>query len=110
MTRLEALEAVAAAAQEIAGQLLSSELTSDELRFADFECAYNALIESIRPAIRALNALPAQPQPQGETVTWVAWEGDNGEAVLCRAGSILDTPERGWTRLGTVTLPLERGP
>lgn len=65
-TRLAALEAVAEAAREIAGQLLLTEMTEGDRWSADVEAAYAAMIERIRPAIRALDALPA-PTPGQES-------------------------------------------
>lgn len=56
MTRLEALEAVAAAARTMVARW-------------DNGTASVAEIVSLRDSFAALDALPAEPQPQGETVT-----------------------------------------
>ena len=67
MTELEALRKVAEAAREIASQLLLSEMTIEDRCDADVEGGYDALIERMRPLVRALDALPA-PAAEGETV------------------------------------------
>jgi|GEM_PF-4866930 hypothetical protein len=58
--------------------------------------------------LAALDALPAEPQPQGETVTLAVWEYEDGETYLCKPGSEMDDRGSRWTRLGTVRLPLDR--
>lgn len=102
-TRLAAVEAVAQAARDIAGQLLLGEMTEGDRWSADVEAAYDAMIERMRPAIRALDALPA-PTP-GETVTLAVWRGPRGNCTLVEPGTSDDQRfQVGDCRLGTVTL------
>lgn len=56
----------------------------------------------------ALAALDA-PDTAAETVTLAVWRGANGEVALDIAGSDDDVAyNTTWTRLGTVTLTLDR--
>lgn len=90
MTRMEALEAVAAAARSALHSAPSS-------------------YERLGNALAALDALPGKPQPQGETVTLAVWRNDkHGSVGLYQPGTRDDEPSPGWTRLGTVTLLLDR--
>ncbi len=88
MTRMEALEAVAAAARP----------------YAYHGADNNRLLK----ALDALDALPAEPQPQREAVTLAVWEYEDGETYFCKPGSEMDDRGSRWTRLGTGTLLLDR--
>ena len=92
-TRIELLEAVAEAARVYA--------TTDY---------HHATYDTLMEALAALDALAAEPQPQGETVTLAVWTFAGGYIGWCIAGS---EPDGNWgeadnLRLGTVTLPLDR--
>ena len=67
---------------------------------------YAALLE----ALRALDALPAAPQPVGEVVTLALWKWPSGLVGLAVDGSDEDDRwgEHDCWRLGTTTLPLKR--
>lgn len=88
MTRLKALEGVAAAAHNIACVPMAGPLI-EELR--------DSLV-----ALRALDALPAA-QPQGETVRMAMWKSNTG---LRRLMGETEGCSAGWTRIGVVELPL----
>lgn len=90
-TRIELLEAVAEAARVYA--------TTDY---------HHATYDTLMEALAALDALPAEPQPQGETVTLAVWRNDRGTFQFAAPDTAEDTPVRTWRRLGTVTLPLDR--
>lgn len=103
MTRLEALERVAEAAQGA----LNAEMAEDR-------AAMNAALGALSAALIRLDALPAAPQPQpaGEVVE--VWEDTMGEITLMRPGSfrareMADLEGYGHARLGTARLPLVTG-
>lgn len=65
---------------------------------------WDSVTDDMIAAIDALDALPATP---GEMVEFSAWEHEDGMIAWYRAGSRHDLIEMsGWTRLGTVRLPL----
>lgn len=65
--RDELTRAVVEAAREISEQRMTGEMSEAEQENADYEGAYNSLIELIRGPIRALSALDAQASA-GEVV------------------------------------------
>ena len=96
MTRMDALEAVAEAAREIT-------------RWPDGLVDGGAIVDrdAVAALWRALDALDALPATPGEMVEFSAWEHEDGMIAWYRAGSRHDLIEMsGWTRLGTVRLPL----
>lgn len=98
MTRLQALEAVAEAARKWQQTTMHIEPHSDE------ECeAY----EEFEDALAALDALPADPAP-AEVALFGTVQGERclGDPSSRFASKLLMD---GWTRLGTVRLPLVKG-
>lgn len=95
MTRLEALEAVAEAARKYIAATVPR------------EC--QRTYEAMRESVAALDALPAEPQPQGETVTLAVWmEPGCGDVFWAVAGSDNDEcPEAAFYHRRTVTLHLD---
>lgn len=64
-------------------------------------------MDACEKALFALDALPASPP--GEMVEFSAWEHEDGMIAWYRTGSRHDLIEMsGWTRLGTVRLPLAK--
>lgn len=68
-------------------------------------------ISNLGVSLRALSAIPADPQAQGEAMELeiALWVHSDGNLFQCVAGSDLDKDCSywgGWTRLGTVRLPL----
>ena len=57
-------------------------------------------------ALAALDALPAAPA-HAEVVELAVWEGMTGDYCFIKPGR--DQMGYGWTRLGTVRLPLVKG-
>jgi hypothetical protein len=95
MTRMEALEAVAEAAEHYREARMND----------DPEMAVTSKRSQM---YAALDALPADPAPAQE-VEVAVWEGMTGLIEYVKAGSIRDQQEIFgplWTRLGTVRLPL----
>lgn len=126
MTRMEALEAVAEAADELDRLFISgcpylsqarNKLHQAILAWRRIRTTQGEGCVSAAPtgcvsdsecaaAGRCLerDALPATP---GEMVEFSAWEHEDGMIAWYRAGSRHDLIEMsGWTRLGTVRLPL----
>lgn len=102
MTRMEALEAVAEAAEILAHSagVIRGRTPED----ADI---YTHELEHIRHLMAMLSTLDALPASPGEMVEFSAWEHEDGMIAWYRAGSRHDLIEMsGWTRLGTVRLPL----
>lgn len=85
MTRLEKLEAVAEAVRDWAKSGRSVP----------------------RALYYALAALDADAEAQ-QMVTLAVWRNDRGALQFAAPGTPEDAPVRTWTRLGTVTLPLDR--
>lgn len=90
LARLQALEAVAEAARTME------------------ECGFGT--PALVMALRALDALPADPAPaRGEREEVAVWEYPDGRITHVRPGSDLEEIYRQsqyWTRLGTARLPL----
>ena len=96
MTRVEALEAVADAVATLRRSAIGPAR----------DRAHAAMIR----AHDALRALPAAPEPaRGKVVELAVWVMDNGFHSFAAPGSHSDNSRvrEGWTRLGTVTLPLD---
>jgi hypothetical protein len=97
MTRLEALEAVAEAARQMLNEWDKS---------LDMES-----VEDVRARLRALDALPAPAQAQGETVEVAVWEHPDGDTLLLRPGSHTESqfrasPHTRWAYRCTTRLPI----
>jgi hypothetical protein len=100
MTRLQALEAVAAKVRTWCAS--RSDL--------DGECETLRDTQALFDAIAALDALPADPAPaRGEVVEAVMWEAKDGYIELSTPGSPASQRSSVWTRLGTARLPLVKG-
>lgn len=95
VTRLEKLEAVAEAALEFADK---SHKPIDHREWEQIK----------RRFYDALATLDAHTEAPQETVTLAVWRSEDDETQLVKPGSDFDEPYPGWTRLGTVTLPLDR--
>lgn len=111
MTRFEALEAVAVAAQTLidggGGPKHHANWNALAIALSDYR-AIPAEPLAAMPFYGAREPIAAAPQPQGETVTLAVWEGDEGDMRFVRASSHADRWPPPWRRLGTVTLPLDR--
>jgi hypothetical protein len=97
--RLAALEAVAEAVETWIDTPLGEGNTLNQ---------YMAVKVTLREWQGLRDALP-EPQPAGETVTLAVWRHIDGGAQLVIDGSEAADHYaflHGWTRLGTVTLPL----
>lgn len=101
MSRVEALEAVAEAARQVCNARAD--------RSAEWTDVTEAIAD-MQDAIRALDALPADPEPaRGEVVEMELWRHTAGDAVLVIPGSAVSkelAEARHRTRLGTTRLPL----
>lgn len=65
-------------------------------------------LASVWHALDALDALPAQPQPAGETVVLAMWKsGVDSYAFTDPEARELFSKMTEWTRLGTTTLRLD---
>ena len=68
-------------------------------------------VDDLSRACATLDALPSAPAPAGETVTLAVWGTAAGDIKYTRPGSPIERSLLGaWTRLGTVTLPLDVEP
>lgn len=100
MTRLEALEKVAEAAQKWADAKPASWVDGGLL--TDEAAALYAEVANLRD-------LP--PPSAAETVTLAMWRSKDGAVLIDVAGSPSDVGNgAGYSRLGTTTLPLDKEP
>jgi hypothetical protein len=62
--------------------------------------------ERLHAAVAALDALPAEPAPVGETVEVTMLVCKSGSVKFVLHGSVDDETSPYWTRLGTTRLPI----
>jgi hypothetical protein len=100
VTRMAALEAVAEKARKHQRSIMDGGLP----------WVTHKRLHELCNALHALDAVPApDPPPAGEVVEFAWWEHEDGMVAWYRAGSEADLrPAPGWTRCGTVKLPVER--
>lgn len=100
MTRLQALEAVAAKVRTWCAS--RSDLDGECETLHDTQALFDAI-----QALDTLDALPADPAPaRGEVVEAVMWEAKDGYIELSTPGSPASQRSSVWTRRGTTRLPL----